>query len=147
MEHLRMSKTQKALLLDSLGCIESPESLPFARSPVMVQLRRCEFISVAAWEWMEELLLSPVTHPHWWARRFTLPSPPHLTAGSCSITRAVISCQVTGKKDLFTNLTDDLDASAAPVNRGEHKKVVRHQFLTDLIETFLQIWPSSRFTK
>lgn len=106
MKHLRISKTQQAPLLVSLDCIKSTKSLPFALSPVMVQLRRCEFISVAAWEWIEELLSSPVTHPPWWARRSPLaslsPSLSHLTdSSSVLLPSAVISCQLTGKRPIY----------------------------------------------
>lgn len=53
MKHLRISKTHQATFLASLDYMKSTESLSFALSlrfslsPVMVQLRRCEFISVA----------------------------------------------------------------------------------------------------
>lgn len=71
--------------------MKSTESLPFALSPVMVQLRRCEFISVAAWEWIEELLSSPVTHPPWWARR----SPSASLSPSLSPPDRQLLCSIT----------------------------------------------------
>lgn len=104
MKHLRIRETQQSPLLVSPWLHEKhrkPSLCSF--SPVMVQLRRCEFISVAAWEWIEALLSCPVTHPPCRSPLASLsPCLSHLMDSSpVLLPSAVISCQLTGKRPIY----------------------------------------------